>query len=162
ADLTIDPRVRARYLLDAADLLVTGEAEDRLGTREARRARAATPLERALDAEPDPIPLAGRLATLLLQPPSGRAQRPTRDPEAVEALEAVATISHEVTPRLTALFALASIYEKVLSRPDETERVLRQAITFDPQNPRALRALLRFLSSSPAPADGAAPKPENA
>ncbi len=241
AELTIDARVRSRYLLDAADLLVTtSEADDRLGPRDARRARAATLLEKALDADPDSIAAAGRLATLLLEPPAAGAgpraaeeaerngtrlietfraairrahsaeaivmlgseiARVARDdlhdltlaidtmrkvreaapnhvpslltlaelciaqrswPEAVEALEAVVTIGHDIAPKLTALFALASIYEKVLSRSDETERVLRQALTFDPQNARALRALLRFLSSPPTPASGAPPREASA
>ena len=74
-------------------------------------------------------------------------------PEAVDALEAVVSTTRDASPRLTALFALASIYEKVLSRPAEAERVLRSASMTDPSNPRALRALLRRLTSIGTGAD---------
>ena len=69
-------------------------------------------------------------------------------PEAVEALESVASTSREDGPRLTALFALGSVYEKVLNRPDDAERVLRQAVLIDPTNARALRALVHRIASS--------------
>jgi tetratricopeptide (TPR) repeat protein len=72
-------------------------------------------------------------------------------PEAVDALEAVVSIAREATPKLTALFALASVYEKVLRRPDHVERVLRAALVVDPYNARALSGLLRRLTSE-APA----------
>jgi tetratricopeptide (TPR) repeat protein len=65
----------------------------------------------------------------------------------VEALDSVASVSGDPTPRLTALFALASIYERVLSRPVDTERVLRLALETDPANPRALRGLLKLLTA---------------
>ena len=70
-------------------------------------------------------------------------------PEAVDALEAVVSTSREVPPKLTALFALASIYEKVLTRPQDVDRVLRAALAVDPNNARALRALLRRMAAEP-------------
>jgi hypothetical protein len=70
-------------------------------------------------------------------------------PEAVDALEAVVSTSREPTPKLTALFALASIYEKVLSRPSDVDRVLRTALAVDPRSARALRALLRRIAAAP-------------
>ena len=242
AELAVDPRVRSRYLVDAAELLLGPDDDDRLGTQAKRRERAAVLLERALDADGDSIPAAGRLATILLDgtsaaPPQRgqnlgdrkregsdrlvvafraallRAKSPdaivmlgseiarvARDdlkdltiaidamrrvrsmapqhvpslltlaelciaqrawPEAVEALEAVVTTSHEVAPRLTALFALASVYEKVLSRPEDMERVLRAALALDPSNPRALRALLRRIAALSA-ADNASAKERGA
>lgn len=69
-------------------------------------------------------------------------------PEAVDALESVVSTSREPSSRLTALFALASIYGRVLGRRNEAERALRLALSIDDQNPRALRALLRFLGES--------------
>ena len=209
AELAVDPRVRARYLVDAAETLLGPDDDERLGPRSSRRVRAALLLEKALESEPDSIAAAGRLATILLEEHEGerlvvlfraaiqRAKSPdavvmlgseiarvARDelkdltvaidamrrvralapqhvpslltlaelciaqrawPEAVDALEAVVSTSREVAPRLTALFALASVYEKVLSKPEEVERVLRAALTIDPSNPRAMRALLRRL-----------------
>jgi tetratricopeptide (TPR) repeat protein len=76
-------------------------------------------------------------------------------PDAVEALEAVVATSREPAPKLTALFALASIYEKVLSRPSEVDRVLRAALAIAPTNVRALRALLRRLAAEPSDLDEA-------
>lgn len=223
ADLTSDPRVRARYFLDAADLLLTAPPDERLGALPERRARAAQLLERGLDLDPESVPVAGRLASLLLEEREvprlleslrsalrraktaeaivmlgsevarvGRdelndltvaieAMRRVRQvapghvpsllflaelciaqrawPEAVESLEQVVATSREVEPRLTALFALASVYEKVLARPEDAEAALRQALTVDPQSARAIRALLRFLSTPQAPsaADAGAP-----
>src|SRR5207237_8804597 len=58
-------------------------------------------------------------------------------------------------PRLTALFALASIYEKVLARPAEVDRVLRTALAIEPANVRALKALLRRLAAEPVDPDAA-------
>jgi hypothetical protein len=84
----------------------------RLGDR-ARRARRAGDLVVAIDAmrrvreaAPSHVPSLLTLAELCI------AQRSW--PEAVEALEAVVERSPEPGPRLTALFALASVYEKVL------------------------------------------------
>jgi tetratricopeptide (TPR) repeat protein len=178
-----------------------------------RRTLAASMLEKALDADPDSISAAGRLATVLLEDRQGERlvtafrtaiartksadavvmlgseiARVARDelqdltvaidamrrvralapqhvpslltlaelciaqrawPEAVDALEAVVTTSREMAPKLTALFALASIYEKVLSRSEDVDRVLRGALAIDPSNVRAMRALLRRLASEP-------------
>ncbi|HEY8090977.1 MAG TPA: hypothetical protein VIF09_24110, partial [Polyangiaceae bacterium] len=211
AELAIEPRVRSRYLVDAAELLLGPDDDDRLGSVADRRARAMDLLERALDADADSIPAAGRLATVLLEDHRGerlvsafrtalgRARSPdavvmlgseiarvARDdlqdltvaidamrrvraaapqhvpslltlaelciaqrawPEAVDALEAVVSTSREVPPKLTALFALASIYEKVLSKPEEVDRVLRAALSIDPSNARALRALVRRVAA---------------
>ncbi len=213
AELAIDPYARSKYLFEAADLLLSSDGHASIGTRTERSERAATLLERALDADPDSMPAAERLASLLLERRQAlrlaesfrtairRARTPeivvllgteiakiARDemrdltiaidamrrvraaapdhvpslltlaelciaqrawPEAVDALDAVATTSREPAPRLTALFALASIYEKVLSRPADTERVLRLALQTDPGSPRALRNLLRLLTSTP-------------
>jgi tetratricopeptide (TPR) repeat protein len=98
------------------------------------------------EAAPQHIPSLLTLAELCI------AQRAW--PEAVDALESVATTSRDATPRLTALFALASIYEKVLSRPVDAERVLRIALEIDPANARALRALLRRLTAKRGRDDG--------
>ncbi len=210
-ELSVDPRTRSRYLVDAAEILLGPDDDARLGGRDERRKRATGLLERALDAEPDSIAAAGRLATILLEDGAGeqlvelfraalaRAKAPdaivmlgseiaqvARDelkdltvaidamrrvraaapqhvpslltlaelciaqrawPDAVDALEAVVSTSREVTPRMTALFALASVYEKVLMKPAEVERVLRAALALEPSNVRALRALLRRLAS---------------
>lgn len=211
ADLAIEPRVRARYLVDAAELLLGPDDDERLGAVNERRQKATAMLERALDADPDSIPAAGRLATVLLEERQGErlvsafrdalsrskssdaivmlgseiarvardelqdlalaidAMRKVRSsapqhvpslltlaelciaqrawPEAVDALEAVVSTSREVPPKLTALFALASIYEKVLTLPEEVDRVLRAALAVDPNNARALRALLRRMAA---------------
>jgi tetratricopeptide (TPR) repeat protein len=77
-------------------------------------------------------------------------------PEAVDALEAVVSTGREVGPKLTAFFALASIYEKVLARPAEVDRALRAALALDPSNVRALRALLRRAAAEPTPEDATA------
>ncbi len=66
-------------------------------------------------------------------------------PEAVLTLESVAQVTNDVELRLTALFALGSIYDKILGRPDEHERVLRDALVVQPDNPRALRTLVDHL-----------------
>jgi tetratricopeptide (TPR) repeat protein len=217
AELAVEPRVRARYLVDAAELLLGPDDDDRLGRPTERRTNAAAMLERALDADADSIPAAGRLATVLLdghqgerlvsafRTALGRAKsadaivmlgseiaRVARDelqdltvaidamrrvraaapqhvpslltlaelciaqrawPEAVDALEGVVSTSREVPPKLTALFALASIYEKVLSRPEDVDRVLRAALAIDPSNARALRALLRRMAGEPVEDD---------
>ncbi len=217
AELATDPRVRARYLVDAAEILLGPDDDARLGPRAQRRAKASALLERAIESEPDSIPAAGRLATVLLEEGEGehlvvifraaiqRAKTPesvvmlgseiarvARDelkdltvaidamrrvretapqhvpslltlaelciaqrawPEAVDALEAVVSTSREAGPRLTALFALASVYEKVLSKPEEVERVLRAALAIEPANARAIRALLRRLGALQNAAD---------
>jgi tetratricopeptide (TPR) repeat protein len=217
AELAVEPRVRARYLVDAAELLLGPNADDRLGAD--RRTKACSMLGRALEADADSISAAGRLATVLLEDRQGerlvsafrgalgRAKSPdavvmlgseiarvARDdlrdlpvaidamrrvraaapqhvpslltlaelciaqrvwPEAVDALEAVVSTSRESPPKLTALFALASIYEKVLSRPKEVDRVLRAALAIEPSNVRALRALLRRIAAEPVVDDPA-------
>jgi len=211
ADLSSDPKVRARYLLDAADLLLASPDDPRMGTREQRRTRAADLLEQALEADPESIPAAGRLANVRAD--DGRSDRlvetfrsvihraktpgsivmlgteiariarselndltsaidamrrvrevaPDHVPslltlaelyiaqrawqEAAHALEAVVKQSRESGPKLTALFALASLYERVLSRPEAAERVLRAALEVEPGNARALRSLTRRLKS---------------
>jgi tetratricopeptide (TPR) repeat protein len=219
AELSDDPKARARFWLDASELLLGPHEDPRLGTRPERRGRAVTLLERALDADPDSVPVAGRLATTLLDQHQGErlvtafraalgrarsadavvmfgseiarvartelqdlplaidAMRRVRAvapqhipslltlaelsiaarvwPDAVEALEAVVATSREAPPKLTALFALASIYEKVLARPAEVDRVLRAALAIAPTNVRALRALLRRLTAEPTDLDDA-------
>jgi tetratricopeptide (TPR) repeat protein len=220
ADLAADARLRGRYLVEAADLLLGPSTDERLGPRSERRTRATTILERALDADPDSTAAAAKLAAVTLEDHQGerlvsafrsalaRAKSPdavimlgtelarvARDdlkdltigidamrlvraavpqhvpslltlselciaqrtwPEAVGALEAVVTVGREPSQKLLALFALASIYEKVLTRPAEVERVLRQALTIEPKNGRALRALLRRIAAEPAKSDAAA------
>src|SRR6202035_3786493 len=71
AELAIDPRVRSRYLVDGAELLLGPDDDPRLGQAAERRARAAAMLERALDADGDSIAAAGRLATVLLEDRQG-------------------------------------------------------------------------------------------
>jgi tetratricopeptide (TPR) repeat protein len=216
AELADDPRTRARYLVEAGELL-TGPAEDEhFGSRAERRHRAAAMLDRALDEDPDSGAAASRLAAVLheeqrgerlvssFRAALGRAKsvdaivmlgseiaRVARDelqdltvaidamrrvraaspqhvpslltlaelciaqrvwPEAVDALEAVVATSREPGPKLTALFALASIYEKVLSRDSDVDRVLRAALAVDAKNARALRALLRRIAAAPVDA----------
>jgi tetratricopeptide (TPR) repeat protein len=222
AELAMDPRVRARYLVDGAELLLGPDTDEGLGHPADRRAVAASMLERALSADPDSISAAGRLSTVLLEEHQGERlvsafrsaiaaahsadavvmlgseiARVARDvledltiaidamrrvraaapqhvpslltlaelciaqrawPEAVDALEAVTSTSREVTPKLTALFALASIYEKVLSRPEDVDRVLRAALSADPNNARALRSLLRRIAAEPVEDDPRAQK----
>jgi len=226
ADLAQDPKARARHLLEAADLLLSAPEDVRLGTQEQRRTRAVELLERALDADPESIPVAGRLATVradqhrpdrlveVFRSAIRRANAPdaivmlggeiarlartelkdltvavdamrrVREvaprhipslltlaelyiaqrawPEAVDALEAVVEHArgpglgvdgrHTVSagdPRLTALFALGSLYERVLAKPEQVDRVLRAALEIDPTSVRALRGLVRRLGSSP-------------
>ena len=217
AELAVEPRARARYLVDAAELLLGPDPDPRLGPVPERRTRAASMLERALQADPDSIAAAGRLATILLETRQGErlvsafrqalveakspdamvllgseiarvARDELRDlpvaidamrrvraaapqhvpslltlaelciaqrvwPEAVDALEAVVSTGREVGPKLTAFFALASIYEKVLARPEEVDRALRAALALDPANVRALRALLRRAAVERMPDD---------
>ncbi len=215
--LADDPRMRARYLLDGAEILLGPADLGAIPSPAERRERAMSMLERALDADPESIPAAGRLATALLE--DGQAERlvtafraalsrakaadaivmfgseiarVARDelhdlpigiealrkvraaapqhvpslltlaelciaqrvwPEAVDTLEAIVSISRELEPKLTALFALASIYEKVLTRPTDVDRVLRTALAVDPSNARALRALVRRMAAEPEDAD---------
>ena len=210
ADIAAQPAVRARYLLDSADLLLTSKGE--LGSIPERRSRAGALLQRAVEADADSIVAASRLSTLwsedghaerivdvfraamknavsgeaviflgseiarvardeLKDLPTAieamqrvRAAAPDHIPslltlselciaqrawaEAVDALESVVALSKESGPRLTALFALASVYERVLDKKGEAERALRSALSIEPMNPRALRALLRHLAQN--------------
>jgi tetratricopeptide (TPR) repeat protein len=211
ADLAVQPRVRAKYLVDASDLLLSDAVGDTLGTLAERTERAAQLLEKALDADANST----NAATRLLQVRSGQGRtdrtidvfrtaldeatvkeaivtlgtqiaRVARDdlgdaavaidamrrvreaapdhipslltlselfiaqrawPEAVETLEDVVTRGRDTAPRITALFALASVYEKILARPSDAERALRRALEIDGQNPRAIRALLHRLAA---------------
>ncbi len=211
ADLSAAPTARARYLIDAAELLLGPDRDERLGKVATRRTRAGELLEKALDADADSLPAAARLSSVRVEDHEGerlldtfrgaikRARTPdaivllgteiarvARDelrdltvaidamrrvreaapqhvpslltlselciaqrswPEAVNALEAVVALGREAAPRLTALFALASIYERVLARPVDAEGALRAALAIDQANPRALRALIRHLTT---------------
>ncbi len=211
AELSVNPRARARYLLDAADILLRAGPDERLGKTADRRTKACLLLERAIDTDPDSIPAAGRLATVrqengesekivdtfrnaikrakapdsivllgseiarvardeLNDLPLGiEAMRRVREvapthapslltlaelciaqrswPEAVDALESVVNSGGDPAPRLTALFALASIYEHVLTRPNDAEDAIRKALDIDALNARALKALLRHITS---------------
>jgi tetratricopeptide (TPR) repeat protein len=214
AELARDQRARARFLLEAAELLLGANDSAGLGTHDERRTRAAELLEKALDSDPESVPVAGRLATVRAEDKRTdrlvesfrsairRAEAPEsivmlgseisrlartelKDPtvaidamqrvrevapkhvpslltlaelyiaarawpEAVEVLESVVQHAIDPGPKLTALFALASLYEKVVSRGSDVERVLRAALVLDPQNPRALRGVIRLLRSSSA------------
>jgi tetratricopeptide (TPR) repeat protein len=220
AEIAALPQVRARYLVDTAELLLSPDDDERLGPRPERRMQAASILERALEADPDSIAAAGRLAGVLLEDHLGervvsafrtalaRATSPetavmigseiarvARDelgdltvavdamrrvraaapqhipslltlaelciaqrawPEAIDALETVASTAHDVPPKLTALFALASIYEKVLTKPGDADRVLRAALAADPNSARAIGGLLRRLAAELPGGDDAA------
>jgi len=211
ADLAINAPARARYLIDAADLLLGDGEDDRLGTRDNREHRAADLLDKALTANPDNIEAATKLSQVRValgqaerlvdsfRTAIGRAkdtaaivalgseiakvardelrdlvvaidamrfvQRHAPDhvpslltlselciaqrawPEATETLEHIAERGREPAPRLTALFALASIYEKILGRPEDAEGALRRALTVDEANPRAIRALIHHLAA---------------
>jgi tetratricopeptide (TPR) repeat protein len=137
------------------------EAVIMLGSEIARVARdelkdlptAIEAMQRVRAAAPDHIPSLLTLSELCI------AQRAW--PEAVDALETVVSTSHESAPRLTALFALASVYERVLDRKADAERALRTALSIEPSNPRALRALLRHLAQM-APAAGKDTRSEQA
>ncbi len=210
ADIAAQPAVRARYLLDSAELLLTSKGD--LGSIPERRSRAGALLQRAVEADADSLVAASRLSTLwsedghaerivdvfraamknavtpdaviflgseiarvardeLKDLPTAieamqrvRAAAPDHVPslltlselciaqrawaEAVDALESVVSLSKEAGPRLTALFALASVYERVLDRKGDAERALRSALSIEPLNPRALRALLRHLAQN--------------
>jgi tetratricopeptide (TPR) repeat protein len=211
AELASEPVARARYLVEAAELLLSTEADERLGSYFDRRQRACAHLERALEGDPDALAAATLLCAVrgednagerLIDPlrsalrrakhvdaivfygseiariarddlddlPLGidalrrvRAVAPDHAPslltlselyiaqrtwpEAVDALESVVSLSKEASPRLTALFALASIYEHVLERPSDAEKALRSALELESGNARALRALIRHVST---------------
>lgn len=215
AELATEPVARGRYLVEGAELLLSTEADDRLGSYFERRQKACGLLERSLEGDADSLPAATLLAAVrgednagerLIDPLRSALRRATsvdaivfyggeiariaRDdlgdlplgidalrrvravapdhaaslltlselfiaqrswPEAVDALEAVVQLAKEVSPRLTALFALASIYEHVLEKSDEAERALRAALDLDATSARALRALIRHISTHHAP-----------
>jgi tetratricopeptide (TPR) repeat protein len=148
-----------RVLRDALGRASEKDAIIFLGTEVARLARddahelgvATQAMRRILEVAPTHASSLLTLAELYL------AQRAW--PEAVETLEAVVVHSAEADPRLTALFALGSIYEKVLARPDEHERVLRVALSIEPESPRALRGLIDMLRGKRAGKESA-PTPE--
>lgn len=211
AELSVHPKVRAKYLVDAANLFLSDSPDEALGPMGDRTERAAQLLEKALNSDPNSTVAATRLsqvrtmqhrgeqlidvfrtalakanvrdATVLLGSEIARvarddlgdigvaieAMRKVREaapdhvpslltlselfiaqrawPEAVEALEDVVTRGKEPAPRITALFALASVYEKILGRPGDAERALRAALKIDDENPRAIRALIHRLAA---------------
>ena len=118
-----------------------------LGSEIARVARddlgdiavAIEAMRKVREAAPDHIPSLLTLSELFI------AQRAW--PEAVETLEDVVERGKESGPRITALFALASVYEKILQRPTEAERALRKALSIEGENPRAIRALIHRLAA---------------
>jgi cellulose synthase operon protein C len=211
AELSVQPKVRAKYLVDAANLLLSDSPDEALGPMEERTERAAQLLEKALDSDPNSTVAATRLSQVrsaqhqserlidVFRNALARATakdtivyvgteiaRVARDelgdisvaieamravraaapdhvpslltlselfiaqrawPEAVETLEDIVARGKEAAPRITALFALASIYEKVLGDPMEAERALRTALSIEPENPRAIRALIHRLAA---------------
>lgn len=222
AELASDPQARARHLLDAAELLLAAPDDPRMGTREQRRTRAAELLEKALDADPESIQAAGRLAVVraedgrmdrLVETFRGVIRRAT-SPEAIilvgteiariartdlrdrtvavdamrrvrevapdhvpsllalgelyiadrawqeasQVLESVVKQAREPAPKLTALFALANLYERVLLRPEEALRVLRTALDVEPGSSRALRGLLRRAKAKSRDGEPASPE----
>jgi tetratricopeptide (TPR) repeat protein len=222
ADLAAQPKVRAKYLVDAANLLLSEAMDESFGGTSERTERAAQLLEKALDADPSSTVAATRLSQVRTQQRRGErlvdvfraalsraaakdaivllgseiarvardemgdvnvaieAMRKVREaapdhipslltlselfiaqrawPEAVEALEDVVARGREPGPRITALFALASVYEKILSRPLDAERALRKALSIDEDNPRAIRALIhRLAAKQNEPSEDGAP-----
>jgi cellulose synthase operon protein C len=211
ADLSVQPKVRAKYLVDAANLLLSDATDEALGPMGERTERAAQLLEKALDADPNSTFAATRLSQVRTQQHRGErlvdvfrnavaratlreavvllgseiarvarddmgdigvaieAMRKVREaapdhvpslltlselfiaqrawPEAVETLEDVVERGKEPGPRITALFALASVYEKILARPGDAERALRKALSIEGENPRAIRALIHRLAA---------------
>jgi len=211
AELAVQPKVRAKYLVDAANLLLSNSTDEALGTMAERTERAAQLLEKALAADPNSTMAATRLSQVRTK--QGQSERlidvfrhaltnatakdtivylgtdiarVARDdlgdvgvaieamravrtaapdhipslltlselfiaqrawPEAVETLEDIVGRGKEPGPRITALFALASVYEKVLGQPLEAERALRTALSIEPENPRAIRALIHRLAA---------------
>ena len=217
ADLSVQPKVRAKYLVDAANLLLSDATDEALGPMGERTERAAQLLERALDADANSLVAATRLSQVRTTQHRGErlvdvfrnalaratlkdavvqlgseiarvarddmgdigvaieAMRKVREaapdhvpslltlselfiaqrawPEAVETLEEVVERGKESGPRITALFALASVYEKILARPTDAERALRKALAVEPENPRAIRALIHRLAAKQNEAD---------
>jgi len=211
ADLSVQPKVRAKYLVDAANLLLSDATDEALGPMGERTERAAQLLEKALDSDANSLVAATRLSQVRTTQHRGErlidvfrsalsratlreavvqlgseiarvarddmgdvgvaieAMRKVREaapdhipslltlselfiaqrawPEATETLEDVVERGKESGPRITALFALASIYEKVLARPADSERALRKALSIEGENPRAIRALIHRLAA---------------
>jgi tetratricopeptide (TPR) repeat protein len=211
AELSVQPKVRAKYLVDAANLLLSDAPDEALGPMGERTERAAQLLEKALDSDANSTVAATRLsqvrttqhrgerlvdvfrnalasatvkeAVVLLGSEIARvarddigdigvaieAMRKVREaapdhvpslltlselfiaqrawPEATDTLEDVVERGKESGPRITALFALASVYEKILARPSDAERALRKALAIEPENPRAIRALIHRLAA---------------
>jgi tetratricopeptide (TPR) repeat protein len=212
AELTPEPKARARHYFEAADLVAKQIDDASLEDTRRRREQAASLFEHALVADPDSLAAAEALTKLLTHPDEAdtlvralrTAQTHARDegaiiyfggeiariaredlhdlptatlamqrvvavakthapslltlaelylaqrawPEAVTTLETVVTHADTDEQRLTALFALGSIYDKVLARPDEHERVLRRALAIEPESPRALRGLIEQLRAA--------------
>src|SRR6185312_15448729 len=72
ADIAAQPAVRARYLLEAADILLAA-TDDRLGPTAERRTRAGALLQRAVEADPDATAPAARLSAVWSE--DGHAER---------------------------------------------------------------------------------------
>jgi tetratricopeptide (TPR) repeat protein len=223
AELAVQLKVRSKYLVDAANLLLSDTADETLGAEGERSERAAQLLEKALEADPNSTIAATRLSQVrttrrqterlidVFRNAISRATakdaivfigteiaRVARDdlgdvgvaieamravrmaapdhvpslltlselfiaqrawPEAVDTLEDIVGRGKENTARITALFALASVYEKVIGAPIEAERALRTALSIEPENPRAIRALIHRLvaKQSEPDADGEPP-----
>src|SRR5690606_14363753 len=62
AELSVHPKVRAKYLVDAANLLLSDSPDEKLGPMGERTERAAQNLEKALDADPNSTVAATRLS----------------------------------------------------------------------------------------------------
>jgi cellulose synthase operon protein C len=205
------PKVRARYLLDAATLLLTEQPDASIGDEIQRSERAVHLLEESLEVDADALPTVTALARLrhargeqeklvdalraaILRarevdaivmigteiattarddlrnlPVAIEAMKKVREASpahtpslltlselyiasrewdlATEALETVGNSATDAQAKLTALFALARIYEKITKELHHAERVLRAAIQLEPKGSRGLRALLHRLGS---------------
>src|SRR5439155_471691 len=73
AELAVQPKVRAKYLVDAANLLLSDAPDDSLGTVPERNERASLLLEKALDSDPNSAVAATRLAQV--RTTQGRGER---------------------------------------------------------------------------------------
>ncbi|HEY8074066.1 MAG TPA: hypothetical protein VIF62_08155 [Labilithrix sp.] len=226
AELSVAPKVRAKYLVDAANLLLSDAPDETLGTVPERTERAAMLLEKSLEADPNSTVAATRLAQVRATQRRGErivdvfrnalARASTKDaivllgteiakvardevgdvgvaieamrkvreaapehipsllvlselfiaqrawPEATEVLEDVVANARDMGPRTTALFALASVYEKILHRPQDAERCLRKAVALDDTNPRAIRALIHRLAAKQSEPDDMGPQGKTA
>jgi hypothetical protein len=72
--------------------------------------------------------------------------------EAAPALGALVRASNESAVKLSALFELAEMYAGALAKPQEVERVLRDALAVDAANVRALRELVAIRREAKADA----------